>query len=100
MNLEFDCKLNGTIIKQIAIRTHKDTIMVQVLELREDYLKKSGMVPVFFKVFDKYRDARICFIGLVAEASYEYANDTQDTTHENLFERGSFPSTMTRSMIK
>jgi hypothetical protein len=94
MDLEFECKHNGIAVKQITIRTHREINMVQILELRENYSGKSGWVPVFFKQFDRYHEARACFIGLVAEIAYECANNTQDTNNENLFERGSFPSTM------
>lgn len=91
MDLEFTCSQNGVAIKKITIRTHKDKTMVQILELRENYLGKSGWIPIFFRIYDTFEEARAIFIGLISQISYECANSTTETDRENLFIRGSLP---------
>lgn len=98
MDLEFTCSQNGVAIKKITIRTHKDKTMVQILELRENYLGKSGWIPIFFRIYDTFEEARAIFIGLVSQISYEGANNTQDTDKENLFIRGSLPLSLNRGI--
>lgn len=98
MRLEFNCLLNDTCIKKIAIFTEKTKTYVQVLELRESTLGKSAFLPVKFDSFDKYADAKAKFIGYLAEAAYENANNTTETDRENLFIRGSLPSSLVRGI--
>jgi hypothetical protein len=90
MLIEMEFKLNGKLIKRIGIYTERDKTIVQVLELRqESFNLKENWYPVFFHIYDKYYDARLVFIGLLAEIAYENANDTSDTSRENIFVRGS-----------
>lgn len=98
MDLEFTCKQNEVAIKKITIRTDKDQTMVQILELRENYLGKSGWIPVFFRIYDTFEEARAIFIGLVSQISYEFANQTNETDRENLFIRGSLPTSKGRTI--
>lgn len=97
MQLEFKAELDGVCIKKITIFTEKNKTIVQILELREDTLGKSGWLPVHLSIHDTYLDAKAKFIGLVTICCIENCNQTSDILdRENLFIRGSLPTSLGR----
>lgn len=99
MNVEFCCEINGTCVKKVSIFTEKQKTYVQVLELRENSLGKSGWLPVHFSTHDLYEDAKAKFIGHIVTTAYENSNNTQETYRENLFVRGSLPSSINKRIL-
>lgn len=98
MHLEWKCELNGVCIKKISLFTDKQKTYVQVLELREDTLGKSGWLPVHFSTHDRYESAKMKFLGYTAATAFENANQSHETDRENLFIRGSLPSSLGRGI--
>lgn len=97
MRAEHHCLVNDVCIKKITIFTERQSTWVQVLELREDTLGKSGWLPVHLQEYKQYADAKAAYLGFVVQAAYEHGNNTQETYRENLFIRGSLPSAFARS---
>lgn len=94
-------KVHDRIVKKIILSYDKDRCIIQSLELRDGEKKDSVLWhPVYVKVHDRFYDARLEFIGLVAEAAYENANNTTDTSRENIFVRGSLGHTRRNGAIQ
>ncbi len=88
--LEVCFHLNGKLIKKAALWHDKGDSVVQVLELRES--KSFGKIewyPIYVNFHKKYYSARLEFMGILAEITYENANNDLDTSRENIFVRGS-----------
>lgn len=87
----FECHFisEGIVIKRARLHRDKDKTLVEVLELRENVQGGEAWYPVHLTVHPEFHVARLEFMGLIAEITYEMANNTVDTSRENIFERGS-----------
>lgn len=69
--------LNGKTIKKIQLEVIKGVPHVQVLELKlSEFNKKylENFVPTHFKIHRNYHDAKMEWLGLICQNSYENGN--------------------------
>lgn len=87
----FEChfSVEGVVVKKARLHRDRDKTLVEVMELRENAHGHEEWYPVHLTVHPLFHVARLEFMGIISEITYEMANNTIDTSRENIFIRGS-----------